>query len=369
MILANDFRRQWEATRDRCLEAFQRVMASGWYVLGEEVREFESALAAVWGRRCCCAVGSGLDAVEISLKVLGLGPGDRVLTTPLSAFASTLAVIQLGGVPVFVDTDRYGLLDLAACRRLLERRRNIRFFLPVHLYGHAMDLAEIARLKSDFQLLVAEDCAQSIGAGFAGRATGSVGQTAATSFYPTKNLGAVGDGGAVFTDDPALDHAARVLRDYGQSAKNRHEMAGYNSRLDELQAALMRHAFLPELAAWNGRRRQIAARYLTGIRNPLITCMGAPPNSESCWHLFPVLVAPDRKAGFLSHLHEQGIVAGEHYPVLIPEQKAMSGVEAEVVGELKEAARIARGEVSLPVHPFLTDQEVDRVIEACNLWK
>ena len=171
------------------------------------------------------------------------------------------------------------------------------------------------------------------------------------------------------TDDPELDRAARILRDYGQNGKNRHELAGYNSRLDELQAALMRHAFLPELSAWNKRRRQIAGRYLAGLHNPRITPLGAPPCSESCWHLFPVLAPPDRKADFLAFLHEQGVVAGEHYPVLIPDQNAMSAVHAEVLGELTEARRIAGSEISLPIHPFLTEDEVDRVIEACNGWK
>ncbi len=369
MILANDFRRRWEHTRERCMQAFEAVMESGWYVLGEEVREFEGALAAFWGRRYACGVGSGLDALEISLQLLGLRPGDRVLTTPLSAFATTLAVIKLGGVPVFVDTDRYGLLDLEACRRVLASRPAIRFLLPVHLYGHALDMEELARIRDQFGLRVVEDCAQSVGASFAGRVTGSVGQLAATSFYPTKNLGAVGDGGAILTDDEDLVKTARSLRDYGQTGKYRHALAGYNSRLDELQAALMRRAFLPELPAWTARRRQIAARYLSEIRNSQVECLGSPPGCESCWHLFPVLVPPPQKDAFLAHLKAEGVVAGEHYPLLMPDQEALAGSRAEVIVECREAARIASSEVSLPIHPFLTDEEVGRVIDVCNGWK
>jgi len=369
MILANDFRRRWEHTRARCLQAFEQVMESGWYVLGEEVRGFEEALAGLWGRRYACGVGSGLDALEISLQLLGLRPGDRVLTTPLSAFATTLAVIKLGGVPVFVDTDRYGLLDLEACRRVLETRPAIRFLLPVHLYGNALDMEDLAHLRDQFGLRIVEDCAQSVGASFAGRATGSAGQLVATSFYPTKNLGAVGDAGAILTDDQDLANTARSLRDYGQTGKYRHSMAGYNSRLDELQAALLRRAFLPELAAWTSRRRQIAARYLGEIDNPLVTCLGSPPRCESCWHLFPVLTPPEQKDAFLAYLKAAGIVPGEHYPLLIPDQEALAGSRAEVVVECREAARIANSEVSLPIHPFLTEQEVGQVIEACNAWE
>lgn len=368
MILANDFRRRWEHTRAQCLEAFERVMDSGWYVLGQEVREFEVELAGLWGRRQACGVGSGLDALQISLQLLGLRPGDRVLTTPLSAFATTLAVIRLGGVPVFVDTDRYGLLDLQACRRVLQARSAIRFLLPVHLYGHAMDMEELARLRDEFGLRVVEDCAQSVGASFAGRATGSVGQLAATSFYPTKNLGAIGDGGAILTDDEDLANTARSLRDYGQTGKYRHALAGYNSRLDELQAALLR-AFLPELPAWTARRRQIAARYLGEIRNPAVTCLGSPPGCESCWYLFPVVTQPSQKDDFLAYLKTEGVVPGEHYPLLIPDQEALAGSRAEVAAECREASRIANCEVSLPIHPFLTEQEVDRVIEVCNGWR
>jgi dTDP-3-amino-3,4,6-trideoxy-alpha-D-glucose transaminase len=368
MIPANDFRRRWEQTRARCREAFDAVMESGWFILGEEVRAFETSLAALWGRRYACGVGSGLDALQISLQLLGLRPGDRVLTTPLSAFATTLAVIKLGGVPVFVDTDRYGLLDLEACRRALEARPAIRFLVPVHLYGHAMNMAELERLKDDFGLRLVEDCAQSVGAAWSGRATGSAGQLAATSFYPTKNLGAAGDGGAILTDDPELDGAARSLRDYGQTEKYHHALAGYNSRLDELQAALLRRVFLPELAAWTARRREIATRYLDEIRNPLLTCLGCPPECESCWHLFPVLAPSEHKAAFLTYLRGAGVTPGEHYPLLIPGQEALSGSHAEVIGECREASRIARGEVSLPIHPFLSDAEVTQVIEVANAW-
>jgi dTDP-4-amino-4,6-dideoxygalactose transaminase len=364
MILAHDFERQWEDLRDPVLAAFLKVAASGQYILGQQVREFEAALATYWGMKQAVGVASGLDAIEISLKILGCRPGDRVLTTPLSAFATTLAILKLGAVPVFVDTDERGLIDLKRCRELLARRPEIRFFVPVHLYGHALDMGALCRLREDFGLNVVEDCAQSIGARFGGEATGTAGQLAATSFYPTKNLGALGDGGAILTNGAEWEAQAAALRDYGQTSKYRHEYVGYNSRLDELQAAVLCHVMLPRLDGWTERRRAVACEYLAGIRHAEVRCLDAP---GSCWHLFPVLVPPERKSAFLKHLHACGVVAGEHYPVVIPDQPAIG--HAELADDCSHARRLAASEVSLPIHPYLTEEEIARVIGAVNSWK
>ena len=185
MIQLNDFERQWRDTREAVLEAVAAVGESGWYILGEEVRELEAILARHWTAAHAVGVASGLDALEISLRVLGCKPGDRVLTTPLSAFATTLAIVRVGAVPVFVDTDEFGLIDLQACRKVLEKRRDIRFMVPVHLYGHALNMRELRALQEEFACLIVEDCAQSISATFDGVPAGSVGDLAATSFYPT----------------------------------------------------------------------------------------------------------------------------------------------------------------------------------------
>ena len=368
MIPANDFRRQWDDIRADATAAFERVGASAWYILGSEVSAFESALASYWKIPNAVGVASGLDAIEISLKALGCNPGDHVLTTPLSAFATTLAIVKLGAVPVFIDTDEYGQIDLAHCRDLLWRRPDIRFFVPVHLYGHALDMSALAALRKQFEIHMVEDCAQSIGATFRGQPTGTVAQFAATSFYPTKNLGALGDGGAILTSTQEASDQLAALRDYGQSSKYRHDAIGYNSRLDELQAALLRDAMLPRLATWIARRRAIATQYLAGISNPSVHCMGAPEGSESTWHLFPVLVAPEHKQAFLSHLKSSGVGAGEHYPSIIPDQPALVHVATERTSDLATARRIAASEVSLPIHPYLTDDEVTQVIEAVNAW-
>jgi dTDP-4-amino-4,6-dideoxygalactose transaminase len=368
LIPLNDFQRQWEDTRADAMAAFEEIGASGWYILGREVRTFEEALARYWGLPHVVGVASGLDAIEISLKALGCGPGDKVLTTPLSAFATALAILNLGAVPVFVDTDPYGQIDLDACQAVLESRPDIGFFVPVHLYGHALDMTRLQALRQRLGCGMVEDCVQSIGACFQGIVTGSAGHMAALSFYPTKNLGAMGDGGAVLTRVEEYARRARMLRDYGQSTKYRHELVGYNSRLDELQAGLLRRVSLGRLPAWTEARRRIAAAYLAGIRNPAIQVQGAPAGSHSCWHLFPVLVDPARKQNFMTWLAGQGVGCGEHYPILIPDQPAMAGVKYEVIGSLATAQRICRSEVSLPIHPYLQDAEIARVIDACNQW-
>jgi dTDP-3-amino-3,4,6-trideoxy-alpha-D-glucose transaminase len=369
LIPLNDFQRQWRDLREDALAAFDAVGGAARYILGAEVSTFEEALARYWRAGCAVGVASGLDAIEIALRSLGCTAGDKVLTTPLSAFATTLAILKLGAVPVFADTDRFGLIDLDVCRDALESRRDVRFFVPVHLYGHALDRSRLAALRAGFDCRIVEDCAQSIGAEWDGRPTGTAGDAAAVSFYPTKNLGAMGDAGAILTTDRRIAEAAMALRDYGQSAKYRHELVGYNSRLDELQAAYLRRAALPRLAAWTDARRGIAARYIAEIRNEAICVPGAPAESNSCWHLFPVLVDRERKRDFLAWMHSRGVICGEHYPLLIPEQPAMAGVRFEALGDLATASRLARSEVSLPVHAYLREEEVSQVIDACNGWE
>jgi len=370
MVRLNDFRRQWASIGTEVLAAVGRVGAAGWYVLGEEVARFERDLAASWPVSCAVGVGSGLDALEIGLRCLAVNPGDKVLTTPLSAFASTLAITRVGAVPVFVDVDGAGLIDLEHCRAALRSDATIRCALPVHLYGHALDLDALESLKAEFDLRLVEDCAQSIGATWRGRCTGSVGQVAATSLYPTKNLGALGDGGAVLTGCPMIADRARMLRDYGRSATTVHQHLGLNSRLDELQAAMLHDALLPHLPEWTARRRRAAALLREGITNSAIELPSAPAGAASCWHLFPVLVAPEHRRAFVDHLQRLGIETAMHYPTLIPDQPAIAEYgRFEVRGELHNAQRFATGEVSLPVHPFLTDDEIVHVVAACNTWR
>ena len=319
------------------------------------------------GHAVGCA--SGLDAIELALRVLGLRPGDKVLTTPLSAFATTLAIVRAGGRPVFVDTDEFGLLDLDLVDRTLEDDAEIRFVVPVHLYGRCLDLERLRDIQSRRGIPVIEDCAQALGAAHDGRPAGSVALVATLSFYPTKNLGALGDGGALVTDDPELAELASRLRDYGQGAKFEHLHVGMNSRLDELHAAVLDEVFLPRLEEWNARRAEVAGRYLEELSNPDVRPLWVRPDFRSSWHLFPVRVPADHRAAFRAHLEKGGVRTAVHYPTLIPSQPALSSVPLEVVGTVERALAMTEEEVSLPIHAYLWDSEVERIVQLANEWR
>lgn len=364
MILQNDFKRQWAEIGPAAMGAVERVGASGRYILGREVEAFEGKLAGFWSVAHAVGVANGMDAIEIGLRCLDLKAGQKVLTTPFSAFATTLAILRAGGVPVFVDVDDNGNIDLEQCREVLSRERSIRFFVPVHLYGNPLDLAKLAGLKRDFDLLIVEDCAQAIGAKHGG-SVGTVGQAAATSFYPTKNLGALGDGGALLTNDPRVASRARALRHYGQSDLYLHDELGLNSRLDELHAAVLSDALLPNLERWTEIRRQIAARYLREL--PSVRTIKPAPSAEPAWHLFPIFVDAAERDSTRERLLGCGVASGVHYPRLIPEQPAMQvSVTYEVAIEPSNARRLAASEISLPIHPFLEDNELEVVVTACR---
>lgn len=359
-----DFQAMWTTGREDYLEAFDRVGKSGWLVLGKEVEQFENDLARFWGIPHAVGVANGLDALEIAFRCEGMKAGDRVITTPLSAFATTLALLRVGAVPVFVDVDESGLLDLELAEEAMKSTPRPKFIVPVHLYGHAMNLDALEAFTRRHELCVIEDCAQAIGAKSGPRAVGTVSRVCATSFYPTKNLGAFGDAGALLTNDGALRDHARRLRDYGQSDKYVHDDVGMNSRLDELQAALLRSVQLPALAAQTARRTQLAQRYLQAIKNDSVLVVPKPAQSESVWHLFPLIVSA--RDAFREHLKKHGVQTGLHYPKLIPDQQAMRGVEHHVVGSMPRAQRFAIAQVSVPLHPFMSDEEVERVITAIN---
>lgn len=362
-VKLNDFSRLWQDVGPDAQEAFARVGESGWYILGKEVEAFEISLSDFSGIPHAVGCASGLDAIELGLRALELEPGERVLTTPLSAFASTLAIIRAGGSPVFVDVDSEGLLDLALAEELLRSDPSLRTMVPVHLYGRSLDLDRLALLKDEFNLKIVEDMAQAIGASWRGRPVGSVGQVAATSFYPTKNLGCLGDGGAVLSTSEPVARSCASLRDYGQSSKYVHSELGLNSRLDEVQAAVLRHAMLPRLVEWTEHRRSIAREYGEGISHPEVTLPA--PSDESVWHLYAVRT--DRREALMQHLHECGVQSAVHYPELISQQKALKALPASP--PTPRAQDWASNVLSIPIHPYLTEVERGRVIEAVNSWE
>ncbi|MBS1675753.1 MAG: DegT/DnrJ/EryC1/StrS family aminotransferase [Actinobacteria bacterium] len=362
-VAANDFVRQWDDVREDALAAVDRVGGSGWLVLGDEVAGLETELANWWGVPHAVGVASGLDAITIGLRCVGIGPGDRVLTTPLTAFATTLAIVQVGAEPVWSDIDETGGLDLERAAEVLGDDPSIRAVVPVHLYGHPLDPELLSGLVAEFDVALVEDCAQSAGAEREGMPTGAVGTVAATSLYPTKNLGAMGDGGVVLTADEEVAARARSLRDYGQQGRYEHVELGLNSRLDELQAAILRSAQLPRLERHLARRREVAARYDEALRGtslrPIETAGG-----RSARHLYPVEVEDD-PVGAFQRLRDAGIGVGRHYPFVCSDQPAAGGIGV-AVGDLAVARRLAARELSLPIHPYLTDDEVEAVITACR---
>jgi dTDP-4-amino-4,6-dideoxygalactose transaminase len=363
MVAANDFVRQWDDVREDSLAAVDRVGRSGWLVLGEEVAGFERELAEWWGVPHAIGVASGLDAIAIGLRCAEIGPGDRVLTTPLTAFATTLAIVQVGAEPVWCDVEESGGLDLDLAAAALADDPRIRALVPVHLYGHPLDPARLRALAAEFDVAVVEDCAQSAGAERDGAPTGAAGIVAATSLYPTKNLGAMGDGGVVLTADEEIAARARSLRNYGQRAQYEHLELGLNSRLDELQAAILRSAQLPRLDRHLARRREIAARYDEALRGTALRPV-EPAAGDSARHLYPVEAGGDPAEVFTA-LREAGVGVGRHYPFLCPDAPAAAGI-GTALGELPVARRLAARELSLPIHPYLSGDEVEAVIAACR---
>jgi dTDP-4-amino-4,6-dideoxygalactose transaminase len=334
--------------------AIDRVLASGWFVLGPEVSQFESEFAAASAAAHAVGVGNGTDALTLILRALGIGRGDEVITTPLSAAYTALAVMMTGARPVFADIDPSRLtLDPEQVARAINPLT--RAILPVHLYGQPADMGALERLAARHNLALVEDCCQAHLATAAGRPVGTIGVAGAFSFYPTKNLGALGDGGAIVTNDAALAERLKRLRNGGQTDRYHHLEPGINSRLDEMQAAILR-ARLPRLREWTGRRRALAARYCERLAGGPVD---VPPEHDPghVYHLFVVRVRG--RAELQSHLTSNGIETLVHYPVPIPRQPAMAGVDAR---DCPEAARACEEVLSLPLHPGLTDDEVADVV-------
>lgn len=362
-VRANDFARQWDDVRDDALAAIDRVGRSGRLILGDEVDAFEREFAAWWGVPHAVGVASGLDALEIALRCADLPPGTRVLTTPLTAFATTLAILRVGAEPLWCDVDESGGIDLDLVDSALRSDRSIRAILPVHLYGHPLDLGSLERIVAEHGVTLIEDCAQSAGAERDGKPTASGALAAGVSLYPTKNLGAMGDGGVLLTADAALAERARAMRDYGRDSRHRHREPGLNSRLDELHAAVLRSALLPRLDGWLARRREIASRYAKALGGTSLRPI-APREGSSSYHLFPIELTEGEPEKIEAAFHHRGIAVGRHYPLLCPDQGAL-GEAGRALDSLVVARRLAERELSLPIHPYLRDDEVDAVVKAC----
>jgi dTDP-3-amino-3,4,6-trideoxy-alpha-D-glucose transaminase len=344
---------------DALTAAAGRVITSERLILGPELDRFEQDFAAYLGARECVGVGSGLDALALGLRALGVEPGDEVIV-PSHTFAATwLAVTQIGAVPVPVEPDpaTHGIDPERIPAAITPRTRAI---LPVHMYGQPVDLAPVMALAEAHGLVVLDDAAQAHGARYRGRRIGALAHASAWSFYPGKNLGAIGDGGAVTTPDPAIATRVRSLRNYGSSEKYVHDEQGANSRLDELQAALL-SVKLSRLDDWNARRARIAERYRSELRDCDIVLPGAVDWADPAWHLF-VVRSPERDR-LQAQLAAAGVQTLIHYPIPPHRQRAFAETTAARV-PAPLAEQLAAEVLSLPIGPHLTEAQQDHVIAA-----
>ena len=341
--------------------AFDRVYRRSWYIEGEEDTAFENNFAAYCGVQYCVGVGNGLDALMLALKALGVGEGDEVIVPSNTYIATALAVTYLGAKPVFVEPDlrTFNLDPTRIEEKITEKTRCI---MPVHLYGQACDMDPIMAIARKHGLYVVEDCAQAHGATYKGRKVGSFGDASGFSFYPGKNLGALGDAGATVTNNAELAAKIRALGNYGSDFKYHHIYKGNNSRLDEIQAAFL-NAKLPHLDRVNADRRRIAARYLTEIKNPAVVLPYVIEESVPVWHIFGVRCR--ERAELEAYLNEREIGTNKHYPIPMHLQECYRDLGIEK-GALPIAEEISATELSLPMYYGMTDEEVQYVIDAVN---
>ncbi|MEP7056564.1 MAG: DegT/DnrJ/EryC1/StrS family aminotransferase [Caldimonas sp.] len=365
MILMNDFKAEPAELRAAMSAAAARVFASGWYVLGKEVEAFEKRWAADCDTAHCVGVANGMDAIELALRGLDIGPGAEVVTTPMTAFATVLAIIRAGAEPVLADIDpASGLLSAESVGRCLSQRT--RAVVLVHLYGQMRDMPVWVELCREAGVHLIEDCAQSHRALWDEHAAGSFGTAGAFSFYPTKNLGAIGDGGALVTQSDALARRVGRLRNYGQSERYVHPEIGMNSRLDELQAAILSER-LRWLDGFTERRRAVAQLYDEAIDNPRVDLLAPAQQARSHVHHLYVLRC-DARADLAAHMTAHGVQTLIHYPVPIHGQAPCANLRRDPQG-LPNADAHAASCLSIPCHPQMSDADAAQVVDAVNSFR
>jgi dTDP-4-amino-4,6-dideoxygalactose transaminase len=354
-----DLKAHVSALRPQIDAALARVLDSGWFILGPEGEAFERELAAALQARQAVAVANGTEAIQLALEALGLAPGDEVVTSPLTAAFTALAILRAGAQPVFADVDPVTLnvSPETVARAITPHTRAL---LPVHLYGHPVDLDPLLEQARRRGIPLVEDACQAIGAQYKGRPVGVLSGIGALSFYPTKNLGAFGDGGAVVVDDPEVAARLRRLRNGGQSDRYRHEVAGINSRLDEMQAALLR-VKLGHLAAWTERRRALAARYHEGLAGAGVDLPVEQPYARAVYHLY--VIRHPRRDALAVALKERGIGTLIHYPIPLHLQPAFAALGLRP-GDFPVAERAAGEILSIPLFPEMSDGQAEAVIRA-----
>lgn len=344
--------------------AFERVYTNSWYIAGKEDEAFEKAFAEFCGVNYCVGTGNGLDALMLALKAIGIKAEDEVIVPSNTYIATALAVTYVGANPVFVEPD---IRTFNINPELIEEKitENTKAIMPVHLYGQPCDMDLIMKIAKKYNLYIVEDCAQAHGAKYNGQVIGSFGDAAGFSFYPGKNLGALGDAGAIVTNSKELANKVRVLGNYGSDYKYHHIYQGNNSRLDEIQAAFL-SAKLPILDKINKERRRIAELYSEGISNPLITTPYVPEYAEPVWHIYGIRC--DRRDELEKYLNVQGIGTNKHYPIPIHLQECYKNLGFKE-GDFPIAEEISSTELSIPMYYGMTDKEIQYVIDKVNEFR
>lgn len=363
-IPAFDLTRQYASIREEVDAAVSRVVESGRFILGEEVEALEAEIAEFCGTEHAVAVASGTDALHLSLRAVGVGSGDEVLVPAFTFIATAEVVAYCGATPVFVDIEpaTFSMDPDAASAAVTSRTKAM---IPVHMFGHPAKMEELSALSGRHGLASIEDGAQAFGARHGAKVVGSFGQAGCFSFFPTKNLGAFGDGGMVVTDDGDLAERVRQLRVHGASKRYHHKMVGYNSRLDALQAAILR-AKLPHLESWNALRRAHAAAYTSGLEK--LSALACPRELEDSYHVYhQYTIRTEGRDGLRDSLAEAGVGTAVYYPIPLPAQEAFEGEDYRM-GKFPESERACREVLSLPMFPELKEDEVARVVERIKAW-
>ncbi|MDD3335184.1 MAG: DegT/DnrJ/EryC1/StrS family aminotransferase [Eubacteriales bacterium] len=361
-IIPNNLKRMYDLYATEYEAKALEVLRSGWYVLGKEVSAFETEFAAKMGAKHCVGLANGLDALWMSVLLLGIGTGDEVIVCSNAYIACVMGITKSGATPVFVEPDAYDNIDADKLEAAITDQTKA--IMPVHLYGMSCDMEKIMTVAKKHNLMVIEDCAQAHGTHFQGKALGTFGNVGCFSFYPTKGLGAFGDGGCILTDDEELADRFRTYRNYGSDVRYHFKVVGTNSRLDELQAGLLR-VKLTHLDEMNAERREIAKRYENGIQNPLITLPRIRPESDSTWHQYVIHCAlRDELAQFLLSF-EIGTVI--HYPIPPHLSEAYQSLGYHP-GDFPIAERYANEVLSLPMYNGMTLEEQSFVIEKLNAF-
>lgn len=363
MIMPNNLRRQYSLHEDEYKKKAYEVLDSGWYILGKEVLAFEEEWAHYIGQKYCVGLASGLDALWISFRLLNIGAGDEVIVCANAYIACVMGITMNGAIPVFVEPDEYDNIDANKIEAAITE--NTKAILAVHLYGQSCDMTKIMEISYKYNLRVVEDCAQSHGNHWQGKTVGTFGDIGCFSFYPSKGCGAFGDAGCIVTNDEKLARLFCIFRNYGSEKRYHNMMVGSNSRLDELQAGLLR-VKLSHLDEFNEERCRIAERYMNELKNPLVQLPKIRPGADSTWHQFVVHVQ-GRRNDLIKYLKEHDIGTLIHYPIPphLSEAYAYLGYKK---GDFPIAEKYANEVLSLPMYNGMTEEEQTQIIKAINTF-